>query len=140
MIARVGARRAVAGGLSSRRWRRSRWSRSAPTACGSSPLLAAMFAGGVANLVAIVGFMVVATSGLPDREQGLATGLTSLSQQVGITLGIPVVSAVAMAPAELLDGLALAIAAIGGDVRGGRASGAAGRAAPCRRGRRRTRG
>ena len=73
----------------------------------------AMFAGGVANLVAIVGFMVVATSGLPDREQGLATGLTSLSQQVGITLGIPVVSAVATAPADLLDGLALAIAAIG---------------------------
>ena len=37
-----------------------------------------------------------------------------MSQQVGITLGIPVVSAVAMGPAELLDGLALAIAVIGG--------------------------
>ena len=114
VIARVGARRAVAGGL---------LVQAAATlplvALGTDgawivPLLVAMFAGGVANLVAIVGFMVVATSGVPDREQGLATGLTSLSQQVGITLGIPVVSAVAMGPAELLDGLALAIAVIGG--------------------------
>ncbi|GAA1636703.1 MFS transporter [Actinoplanes couchii] len=57
-------------------------------------LLAATFAGGVANLVAIVGFMVTATSGLPDGEQGLATGLATMSQQVGITMGIPVMSAV----------------------------------------------
>jgi len=78
-----------------------------------APLLVAMFAGGVANLVAIVGFMVVATSGVADGEQGLATGLTSMSQQVGITLGIPVVSAIATAPDALLDGLALAIAAVG---------------------------
>ncbi|MFI5934210.1 MFS transporter [Actinoplanes sp. NPDC051494] len=57
-------------------------------------LLAATFLGGVANLVAIVGFMVTATSGLPDREQGLAAGLATLSQQAGITLGIPLMSAV----------------------------------------------
>ena len=93
------------------------------------PLLVAMFAGGVANLIAIVGFMVLATSGLPDGEQGLATGLTSLSQQVGITLGIPVVSAVATARADLLDGLALAIAVIGGVC-------VAARASRCRRPRR----
>jgi predicted MFS family arabinose efflux permease len=112
VIARVGARRAVAGGL---------LVQAAATlplaALGSDgawivPLLVAMFAGGVANLVAIVGFMVLATTGVPDGEQGVATGLTSLSQQVGITLGIPVVSALAFAPADLLDGLALAIAAI----------------------------
>ncbi|MFD0886117.1 MFS transporter, partial [Streptosporangium algeriense] len=60
-------------------------------------LLVATFAGGVANLVAIVGFMVTATSGLPDREQGLATGLATMSQQVGITMGIPVMSAVVAA-------------------------------------------
>ncbi|BCJ47404.1 MFS transporter [Actinoplanes ianthinogenes] len=57
-------------------------------------LLAATFAGGVANLVAIVGFMVTATSGLADREQGLAAGLATMSQQIGITLGIPVMSAI----------------------------------------------
>jgi EmrB/QacA subfamily drug resistance transporter len=58
-------------------------------------LLIATFIGGVANLVAIVGFMVTATSGLPDDEQGLATGLATMSQQVGITMGIPIMSAIA---------------------------------------------
>ncbi|WP_457965196.1 MFS transporter [Arthrobacter sp. D1-29] len=57
-------------------------------------VLAATFVGGVANLAAIVGFMVTATTGLPDSEQGLATGLATMSQQIGITLGIPVMSAV----------------------------------------------
>ncbi|GAA2730359.1 MFS transporter [Actinocorallia aurantiaca] len=60
-------------------------------------LLVATFTGGVANLVVIVGFMVTATSGLPDDEQGLATGLATMSQQVGITMGIPVMSAIATA-------------------------------------------
>jgi len=60
-------------------------------------LLASTFVGGIANLVAIVGFMVTATSGVPDDLQGLATGLTTMSQQVGITMGIPVMSAIATA-------------------------------------------
>ncbi|MET4589849.1 MFS transporter [Arthrobacter sp. 754] len=57
-------------------------------------VLIATFVGGVANLAAIVGFMVTATTGLPDTEQGLATGLTTMSQQIGITIGIPVMSTV----------------------------------------------
>lgn len=61
---------------------------------GLALLLPATFVGGVANLVVIVGFMVTATGGLPDAEQGLATGLATMSQQVGITMGIPVMSAV----------------------------------------------
>ncbi|WP_027008016.1 MFS transporter [Conexibacter woesei] len=79
-------------------------------------LLAATFAGGVANLVAIVGFMVTATGALPDDEQGVATGLTSMSQQVGITLGIPVMSTIATAglgaptAAHVLGGVTTAIA------------------------------
>lgn len=60
-------------------------------------LLVATFVGGVANLAAIVGFMVTATTGLPNEEQGLATGLTSMSTQLGITLGIPIMSAVVTA-------------------------------------------
>ncbi|GII31879.1 MFS transporter [Planotetraspora mira] len=67
-------------------------------------LLAATFVGGIANLVAIVGFMVTATSGLPDDEQGLATGLATMSQQVGITMGIPIMSAVATARIHALGG------------------------------------
>lgn len=57
-------------------------------------LLVATFVGGVANLAAIVGYVVTATSGLADHEQGLATGLTTMSQQVGITLGIPIMSTI----------------------------------------------
>ena len=113
VIARVGARRALAGGLVVQALATLPLVALGDDGAWIVPLLVAMFAGGVANLVAIVGFMVLATSGLPDGEQGLATGLTSLSQQVGITLGIPVVSAVATARADLLDGLALAIAVIG---------------------------
>ncbi|MFE3516020.1 MFS transporter [Streptomyces sp. NPDC059166] len=60
-------------------------------------LLAATFVGGVGNMLMIVGFMVTATSGLPDADQGLATGLATMTQQVGITLGIPVMSAVVTA-------------------------------------------
>jgi len=60
-------------------------------------LLVATFLGGVANLVAIVGFMVTVTTGVPDHEQGLATGLATMSQQVGITMGIPIMSAVVTA-------------------------------------------
>ncbi|HEY4454282.1 MAG TPA: MFS transporter [Pseudonocardiaceae bacterium] len=75
-------------------------------------LLVATFVGGVANLVVIVGFMVTATSGLPDGEQGLATGLTTMSQQVGITLGVPIMSAIVTlrSTAGLLPGVHTAIA------------------------------
>ena len=81
-------------------------------------LLIATFIGGIANLVAIVGFMVTATSGLPDNEQGLATGLATMSQQVGITMGIPIMSAITTArihnlggetPATVLSGITAAI-------------------------------
>jgi predicted MFS family arabinose efflux permease len=97
VIGATSARAAIAGGL---------LAQAAATAplvlLGGSPgwialVLVATFAGGIANLVAIVGFMVAATSGLPDGEQGLATGLATMSQQVGITLGIPVLSAIATA-------------------------------------------
>ncbi|WP_225825947.1 MFS transporter [Streptomyces naphthomycinicus] len=79
-------------------------------------LLAATFAGGVGNMLVIVGFMVTATSGLADREQGLATGLATMTQQIGITMGTPVMSAVATAAMTgsgtlaVLGGLKTAIA------------------------------
>ncbi|KGJ72685.1 MFS transporter [Cryobacterium roopkundense] len=70
-------------------------------------IMVATFVGGVANLVAIVGYVVTATSGLPDHEQGLATGLVTMSQQVGITLGIPVMSAIVAASLSTRGGSAL---------------------------------
>ncbi len=75
------------------------------------PLLVVTFIGGVGNLVAIVGYTVTSTSGVPDDQQGLATGLVTMSQQVGITIGTPVMSAIATAgaAASLLPGLRVAI-------------------------------
>lgn len=49
------------------------------------------------NLHAVVGYNVTATSGLPDEEHGLATGLATTTQQVALTVGIPIMSAVAAA-------------------------------------------
>ncbi len=48
--------------------------------------------------------MVTATSGLADDVQGLATGLATMSQQVGITMGIPIMSAIATARIHALGG------------------------------------
>ncbi|GAA3746458.1 MFS transporter [Salinactinospora qingdaonensis] len=80
-------------------------------------LLAVTFLGGVGNMFVIVGFMVTATSGLPDNEQGLATGLATMTQQVGITMGTPIMSAIAnyaivgAGAVAILDGLSVAVAA-----------------------------
>ncbi|WP_285779342.1 MFS transporter [Microtetraspora sp. NBRC 13810] len=81
-------------------------------------LLPATFLGGIGNMLVIVGFMVTATTGLPDHEQGLATGLASMSQQVGITMGTPIMSAIVTATTAgattagpILHGVTTAIAA-----------------------------
>jgi EmrB/QacA subfamily drug resistance transporter len=79
-------------------------------------LLVATFVGGVGNMLVIVGFMVTATSGLADHEQGLATGLATMTQQIGITMGTPIMSALATAAmtgtgaSAVLGGLKVAIA------------------------------
>jgi EmrB/QacA subfamily drug resistance transporter len=46
------------------------------------------------HMFSVVSYGVAATSGLPDQEQGLATGLITTAQQVGLTLGTPILSAV----------------------------------------------
>ncbi|MEU8798097.1 MFS transporter [Spirillospora sp. NPDC048819] len=77
---------------------------------GLGLMLVATAIGGFGNLVAIVAFMGTVTSGLPDGEQGLATGVATMTQQVAITLGIPVMSAVATANTSVLGGVHTAIA------------------------------
>jgi EmrB/QacA subfamily drug resistance transporter len=47
------------------------------------------------HLHAVVSFNVTATSGLPNEEQGQATGLATTTQQVALTVGIPILSAIA---------------------------------------------
>jgi EmrB/QacA subfamily drug resistance transporter len=78
-------------------------------------MLVASFLGGIGNMLVIVGFMVTATSGLADDEQGLATGLATMTQQVGITMGTPIMSSIVTAgtvgtgAAALLGGIRAAI-------------------------------
>ncbi|ATL67425.1 MFS transporter [Nocardia terpenica] len=74
-------------------------------------LMPALFIGFFGHVTAIASFMVTATTGLPDSEQGLATGLATLTQQIGITVGIPVLSAIAAGQAVLLTGIHFAVAA-----------------------------
>lgn len=72
-------------------------------------LVPALFIGFFGHVAAIVAFTVTGTSGLPNEEQGLATGLTSMTQQVAITIGIPVLSAIAATQSGLLAGTHLAL-------------------------------
>lgn len=62
------------------------------------------------HVTSIVGYTVTGTSGLPNDEQGLATGLTTMTQNVAITIGIPILSAVAATQTSELNGIRLAVA------------------------------
>lgn len=66
-------------------------------------VLVALSVGFFGHAYSLVSYMVSATSGVPDDEQGLATGLTTMSMQIAITLGIPVVSAVIAARTSALE-------------------------------------
>lgn len=68
--------------------------------------LASMF-----HLGAIISYGVTVTSGVPDEEQGLATGLVTTTQQVGITVGIPLLGVLATTQGTLFDGVRLVVAA-----------------------------
>jgi MFS family permease len=72
-------------------------------------LIPALFIGFFGHVTAIVAYTVTGTSGLPNEQQGLATGLTSMTQQVAITVGIPILSAVAATQSGELTGIRLAL-------------------------------
>jgi MFS family permease len=62
-----------------------------------------------AHVVNIVAYTVTGTSGLPNEEQGLATGLTSMTQQIAVTVGIPVMGSIAATRSSELAGVHFAI-------------------------------
>jgi MFS family permease len=70
------------------------------------PVLFISFFGHVTSIVA---YTVTATSGLPNEEQGLVAGMTTMSQQVGITIGIPILSAIVAMRRTQLAGTHLAL-------------------------------
>ncbi|MFI5853736.1 MFS transporter [Streptomyces parvulus] len=57
------------------------------------------------HLGAIISYGLTVTSGVPDEEQGLATGLVTSTQQVGITVGIPLLGVLATTSADLRSGV-----------------------------------
>ncbi|NED88989.1 MFS transporter, partial [Streptomyces sp. SID11233] len=62
------------------------------------------------HLGAIVSYGVTATSGVPDAEQGLATGLVTSTQQVGLTIGVPLLGVLATTTAGgLASGVRLVV-------------------------------
>jgi len=73
-------------------------------------LIPALFIGFFGHVSAIVAFTVTATAELPNEEQGLATGLVSMTQQVALTIGVPLLGAVAATQSVELAGVHLALA------------------------------
>lgn len=72
-------------------------------------LMPALFIGFFVHVTCIVAYMVIGTSGLPNEEQGLATGLTSMTQQVALTVGAPIMIAIAATQSGELTGMRLAL-------------------------------
>jgi MFS family permease len=72
-------------------------------------LVPALFIGFFVHVTCIVSYMVIGTSGLPNEEQGLATGLASMTQQVAVTVGAPIMVAIAATRSVELTGVHLAL-------------------------------
>ncbi|PVC87075.1 MFS transporter [Streptomyces sp. CS131] len=68
--------------------------------------LASMF-----HLGAIIAYGLTVTSGVPNDEQGLATGLVTTTQQLGLTVGIPLLGVLATTQGSLFDGVRTVVAA-----------------------------
>lgn len=70
---------------------------------GIAVMIIATTVGGFGHVLSIVSFMVTATTGVSDEEQGRATAITSVTQQVGITIGTPLISAIATSHVKALQ-------------------------------------
>lgn len=66
---------------------------------------AAVSLASMCHLGAIISYGVTVTSGVPDGEQGLATGLVTSTQQIGITIGIPLLGVLATTSSDLMSGV-----------------------------------
>ncbi|MEU9864061.1 MFS transporter [Streptomyces sp. NPDC047971] len=62
------------------------------------------------HLGAIISYGVTVTSGVPDEEQGLATGLVTTTQQAGLTVGIPLLGVLATTGEDLYGGVRTVLA------------------------------
>ncbi len=64
----------------------------------------------VFHMGAIISYGITVTSGVPDEQQGLATGLVTSSQQLGLTVGIPLLGVLATTADDLTSGYHLVVA------------------------------
>ncbi|MFW3475205.1 MFS transporter [Streptomyces microflavus] len=71
---------------------------------------AAVSLASMCHLGAIIAYGLTVTSGVPDEEQGLATGLVTTTQQVGLTVGIPLLGVLATTQGGLFDGVRTVVA------------------------------
>ncbi|GHE83991.1 MFS transporter [Streptomyces fumanus] len=71
---------------------------------------AAVSLASMCHLGAIISYGLTVTSGVPDAEQGLATGLVTSTQQVGITVGIPLLGVLATTAGDVASGVRTVLA------------------------------
>lgn len=72
-------------------------------------LVPSLFLGFFGYITATVSCLVTATRGVANSQQGLATGLVSMSQQIGVTIGIPLLNAIATSQTNFLHGMHWAV-------------------------------
>ncbi|WP_405928491.1 MFS transporter [Streptomyces griseus] len=71
---------------------------------------AAVSLASMCHLGAIIAYGLTVTSGIPNEQQGLATGLVTTTQQVGLTVGIPLLGVLATTQDTLFDGVRTVVA------------------------------
>jgi MFS family permease len=113
VIGRIGSRAALTGGIAVQGAGFAALFAVGPQRAWLFLVLVALGVAFFGHVTGIVGYTVTATSGLPAAEQGLATGLTTMTQLVALTVGIPVIGAIAgpVAGAASLGGLDRGLAA-----------------------------
>lgn len=114
-IGRAGARRVLVGGLTVQALANvALLATGQDRGTGLTIIMVALGFGFFGHVTGIVAYVVTATSGLSDADQGLATALSTLTQQVAVTVGIPVLSSVVAARTAGGTGTASPAALIGG--------------------------
>ncbi|MFG3404765.1 MFS transporter [Streptomyces sp. NPDC048142] len=71
---------------------------------------AAVSLASMCHLGAIIAYGLTVTSGIPNEQQGLATGLVTTTQQVGLTVGIPLLGVLATTQDTLFTGVRTVVA------------------------------
>ncbi|KJY23959.1 MFS transporter [Streptomyces katrae] len=108
-IGRFGARRTLVGSLAGQGLFTAALLAVGPDS-GALVATVAVSLASMCHLGAIISYGLTVTSGVPDGEQGLATGLVTTTQQVGLTVGIPLLGVLATTGTSLFGGVRTVLA------------------------------